>query len=155
MSVIQTFICILILIKLLKLETKNINSFSWKILQNHPMHVIINTDMQTVLYGSVQSLSCVRLFATPWIVARQASLSKYLVLYIIYQEIKMLSSFFENIACNYIRSFVYFDLTRISHWISPRENENFKQTKLKGFIHLHLVIHHDGWLMRYYKIQTL
>ena len=34
---------------------------------------------------------------------------------LIYQEIKMLSSFFENIACNYIRSFVYFDLTRISH----------------------------------------
>ena len=109
----------------------------------------------SVQFSSVQSLSRVRLFATPWTAARQASLSKYLVLYIIYQEIKMLSSFFENIACNYIRSFVYFDLTRISHWISPRENENFKETKLKGFIHLHLVIHHDGWLMRYYKIQTL
>ena len=28
-----------------------------------------------VQFGSVQSLSCVRLFATPWIVVRQASLS--------------------------------------------------------------------------------
>ena len=31
--------------------------------------------MISFLFGSVQSLSCVRLFATPWIAARQASLS--------------------------------------------------------------------------------
>ena len=31
--------------------------------------------MISFLFGSVQSLSCVRLFATPWITARQASLS--------------------------------------------------------------------------------
>ena len=29
----------------------------------------------SVQFGSIQSLSCVRLFATPWIAARQASLS--------------------------------------------------------------------------------
>ena len=31
--------------------------------------------METVQFSSVQSLSCVRLFATPWITGRQASLS--------------------------------------------------------------------------------
>ena len=32
-----------------------------------------------VQFSSVQSLSCVELFATPWIAARQASLSKIFI----------------------------------------------------------------------------
>ena len=36
---------------------------------------MIHKNMSNLLISSVQSLSCVRLFATPWIAARQASLS--------------------------------------------------------------------------------
>ena len=35
----------------------------------------VNQNYYTVQFSSVQSLNCVRLFATPWIAARQASLS--------------------------------------------------------------------------------
>ena len=38
-------------------------------------HASFTTSLVTVLFSSVQSLSRVRLFATPWIAARQASLS--------------------------------------------------------------------------------
>ena len=38
---------------------------------NHPEYIVILMDQ----FSSIQSLSCVQLFATPWITARQASLS--------------------------------------------------------------------------------
>ena len=37
--------------------------------------LILNLDYNSIQFSSVQSLSCVRLFVTPWIAARQASLS--------------------------------------------------------------------------------
>ena len=39
------------------------------------MAISINTENSSVQFSSVQSLSCLWLFATPWIAARQASLS--------------------------------------------------------------------------------
>ena len=39
------------------------------------LHHWVNWKVQYIFFSSVQSLSCVRLFATPWIAARQASLS--------------------------------------------------------------------------------
>ena len=38
-------------------------------------YVFVVQSLSSVQFSSVQSLSCVRLFATPWITARQASLS--------------------------------------------------------------------------------
>ena len=48
--------------------SKYISSASWK-------HCSVSDHPNTVQFSSVQSLSCVWLFATPWIAARQASLS--------------------------------------------------------------------------------
>ena len=38
--------------KIIKIRNKKYQQFFMKDLTNHPMHVIINTDMQIVLYGT-------------------------------------------------------------------------------------------------------
>ena len=56
------------------LET-NLMYFSWILLYVFCRLVLINSILCILIISSVQSLSCVRLFATPWITACQASLS--------------------------------------------------------------------------------
>ena len=52
-----------------QVTTENLSS------PGHQEHALVSNWASSTAFCSVQSLSCVRLFATPWIAARQASLS--------------------------------------------------------------------------------
>ena len=48
---------------------------NWNYTKNNETHILIGWRYKRNSHQSVQSLSCVRLFVTPWTAARQASLS--------------------------------------------------------------------------------
>ena len=49
--------------------------WNWNYTKNNETHILIGWRYKRNSHQSVQSLSCVRLFVTPWTAARQASLS--------------------------------------------------------------------------------